>query len=241
MSLPVLPVNLATDCWNRIGVRGDHSCPELSKFVHCHNCPVFANAGRRILDSPSPAGYVQEWTERLAAPVEKDTTDLQSVLIFRLGQEWLALSVRALVEVTNPGRIHRVPHREGLLAGIVNIRGELHLCVHLAQLLGIRNLNSESTTREAANGKKSREPQAPTSESGQQRFIVARRDGAAWVFPVDQVDQVHRFPSADLTGTPATLARAAGRLTQGVFAWNERSIGFLDDAKLFQTLRTRIR
>ena len=30
------------DCWNRIGVRGDRSCPELARVIHCHNCPVFS-------------------------------------------------------------------------------------------------------------------------------------------------------------------------------------------------------
>src|SRR5258706_152676 len=28
-------------CWNRIGVRGDGSCPELARHVHCRHCPAF--------------------------------------------------------------------------------------------------------------------------------------------------------------------------------------------------------
>ena len=47
---------------------GDRSCPELAKVTHCHNCPVFATAGRRFLDAPRPPGYLDEWTARLAAP-----------------------------------------------------------------------------------------------------------------------------------------------------------------------------
>src|SRR5262249_25231110 len=133
-----LPTRPATgDCWNTIGVHGDRSCPELTRVVHCQNCPVFAAAGRRFLDAPSPPGYLEEWTERLAAPVEKAVGDLESVLTFHLGDEWLALPVRVLIEVTTPRPVHRVPYRAGLLAGLVNIRGELHLCAHLARLLGI--------------------------------------------------------------------------------------------------------
>src|SRR5881409_3750055 len=127
----------ASDCWNIIGVRGDRSCPELPGVVHCQNCPVFAAAGRRFLNAPSPPGYLEEWTERLAAPVEKAVDDLESVLTFHLGDEWLALPVRVLIEVTTPRPVHRVPYRAGLLAGLVNIRGELCLCAHLARLLGI--------------------------------------------------------------------------------------------------------
>jgi chemotaxis-related protein WspD len=231
VTLPGLAANARADCWNRIGVWGDRSCPELLEVVHCHNCPVFASASRRFLDAPPPEGYLEEWTDRLTAPTEEAATDLQSVLIFRLGEEWLALPVRVLLEVTGPRPIHRVPHRAGLLAGLVNIRGELYLAVRLAQLLGITRKEDGSTKDE-----KGREGSSPAS-----RLIVVERDRERWVFPVDEVDQVYRLSAGERTGSPATLARSAGRLTQGVFVWRERSIGYLDDARLFQVLRTRIR
>ena len=138
MNLPASPVGPVANCWNHIGVWGDRSCPELLKVVHCHNCPVFAGAGRRFLDAPSPDGYAQEWAERLAPPIEEAATDLQSVLIFRLGEEWLALPAQVLLEVAGPRPIHRIPHRAGLLAGLVNIRGELYLCARLFQALRAR-------------------------------------------------------------------------------------------------------
>jgi chemotaxis-related protein WspD len=104
-----------------------------------------------------------------------------------------------------------------LLAGLVNIRGELHLCVRLAQVLGV---------------------QPDASSSG--RLLVVQREVERWVFPVDEVDQVHRFPARELTEVPATVARAASRLTRGVFTWQGRAIGYLDDERLFQSLRTRV-
>jgi chemotaxis-related protein WspD len=233
MKLPVVVASTQGDCWNRIGVRGDRSCPELPKVVHCHHCPVFAAAGRRFLDAPSPEGYLEEWTERLIAPIEEEATDLQSVLIFRLGEEWLALRVQVLIEVTNPRTIHRVPHRTGLLAGLVNIRGELHLCVHLDRILGVK-----PGARSQVSGVRSQES---ADREGQPRWIVAEHEGYAWVFPVDEVDQVYRLPVRELTGVPATVARAGSRLSRGVFTWRERPIGYLDEERLFQTLRTRIR
>ena len=54
------------DCWNRIGVTGDRSCPELNTFVHCRNCPVFAAAARAFFDRPAPEGYLAEWSRWLA-------------------------------------------------------------------------------------------------------------------------------------------------------------------------------
>lgn len=221
---PMTPFPLTTvdDCWNRIGFRGDRSCPELDRVVHCHNCPVFGNAGRRFLDAPSPEGYALEWTRRLAAPIEEEPADLVGVLIFRIGEEWLALPVGLLVEVTTPRPVHRIPRRAGILAGLVNIRGELHLCAHLDAVLGVR-----------------REPDS--AKRPQPRLLVVRRESERWVFPVDEVDEVHRFSRQALTGSPATLSRSLARLTRGVFHHNDRSIGLLDEERLFHTLRGKTR
>jgi chemotaxis-related protein WspD len=232
MTPPSLPVVSQSDCWNRIGVWGDRSCPELLQAVHCHNCPVFGAASRRFLDGPHPAGYLEEWTERLAAPTEETSTDVQSVLIFRLGEEWLALPVEVLIEVTGLRPVHRVPHRAGLLAGLVNIRGELQLCVHLNQLVGMKGQES-GTVSSSADGA------LQAAETGRSRMIVVESEGERWVFPVDEIDQVYRVPTSDLTLPPATLFRSAGRLTRAVFAWQERSIGLLEDGRLFQALRAR--
>src|SRR5262245_13292241 len=194
--LPLLttPVD---DCWNRIGVHGDHSCPELAKVVHCHNCHVFASAGRRFLDAPSPPGYLDEWTRRLAVPAEESSADLLGVLIFRLGEEWLGLRVGSMVEVTGPRRGHRVPHRGGRLAGLVNMRCELHLCVHLDQVMRLHKAEGGNRKDEAE------EAVADSSfilhPSSFKRMLVVRREAERWVFPVDEVDQVHRFAAAEMT------------------------------------------
>src|SRR5262245_22690874 len=184
-----LPRAAPADCWNRIGVHGDRSCPELERVVHCHNCPVFAAAGRHFLDAPSPAGYLEEWTRRLAEREEALPVDLHGVLVFRLGEEWLAMAVAMLVEVTSPRPIHRVPHRGGALAGLVNIRGELHLCVRLAEVLGVGGALPAVAAGEAC---------ALGGNRGHARFLVARREADTWVFPVDEVDQVHRLPAREL-------------------------------------------
>src|SRR5437667_114868 len=184
-----LPTRQTTgDCWNTIGVRGDRSCPELTRVVHCQNCPVFAAAGRRFLDAPSPPGYLEEWTERLAAPVEEIAADREGVLVFRLADEWLALPVRVLIEVTTVRPVHRVPHRAGLLAGLVNIRGELYLCAHLGKLLGAeRKAAGPDGAAPSRNGDRASGPAMATD-----RLLVTRRDADRWVFRVDAAEKVVR-------------------------------------------------
>ncbi|MBY0589125.1 chemotaxis protein CheW [bacterium] len=218
--------NGETDCWTRIGVWGDRSCPILAEVVHCQNCTVFGDASRRFLQASCPEGYLEEWTERLSAPMNESESDFQTVLVFRIGEEWLALRVEVLVEVATLRPVHRVPHRGGLLAGLVNIRGELQLCVRLDQALGMRKEVAGATD---------------ASATTLARLLVLQSEGDRWVFPVDEVDEVFRFPKSELGTAPATLARSSGRHTQGVFYSRKRSIGFLDDQRLFQTLRGKVR
>jgi chemotaxis-related protein WspD len=216
-----LPVIVVDACWNRIGVRGDRSCPELAKVTHCHNCPVFATAGRHFLDAPSPPDYIDEWTTRLAVPDDAVTEEEFSVLVFRLVDEWLALPVEVLIEVTRPRPPHRIPHRGGLLSGVVNIRGELHLCVKLDLLLGVATTD-------------------PVPGKNNPRLIVIRHQSEGWAFAADEVDQVYRLPALSVTPAAPTLSRAAVKLTRGVFTSGKRSVGLLDETRLFQAIQERV-
>lgn len=220
MTRPLPVFDPADPCWNRIGVWGDRTCGQLADVTHCHNCPVFAAAGRRFLDAPSPPDYLGEWTTRLAEVGYDGAADELSVLVFRLGGEWLALPVGVLVEVTRERAPHRVPHRGGLLAGLVNIRGELHLCARLDRLLGIVPVEG-----------KAEHP----------RMVVIRRDTEVWVFAADEVDQVYHIPGGALAPAPPTLSRAAARVSRGVFHTDGRAVGLLDDFRLFNSLREQVR
>ena len=226
--------SLPSDCWKQIGVWGDRSCPELTAVVHCHNCPVFAAAGRRFLDGPTPAGYQAEWEKRLAEPEEDEPRDLLGVLIFRIGEEWLAMPVQSLVEVIPMRLMHRIPFRSILLAGLVNVRGELQLAVRTDRLLGIRE---DAGPDAGGNGP----VQGVPAREVQSRLLVARRGADALAFLVDEVDRVHRFPLSALTGVPPTLARASARFTRGVFRCDDRAIGLLDDGRLFEVVRAKLR
>jgi chemotaxis-related protein WspD len=212
-------------CWGRVGVWGDRSCPELATAVHCHNCPVFTAAGSRFLEGRPPDGYLDDWTANLAEPEEPPATGLQSALVFRLGGEWLALPVGVLREVVPLRPVHRIPFHGGALAGLVNVRGELHLSARLDHLLGMSTGAGEG------------------ADSGKAlpRLLVVGHGGEAWVFRVDEVDRVRRFPAKELAPAPPTLGRAAGRFTRGVFRRNDRAIGLLDEGRLFEVLRTSVR
>ncbi len=187
-------------------------------------------AGRRFLDSVPPDGYLEEWTTRLAENKDDEVADMRGVVLFRLGGEWLALPASALHEVISVRPIHRIPFHGGLLAGVVNVRGELHLAIRMDHLLGL-------THSAEADG-----DGLPSSTGNTiPRLLVAGRDAETWVFRVDHVDRVYRLAMQSLKPVPPTLGRAASRFTRGVFRWKDRAVGLLDEGRLFEAMRTSVR
>jgi chemotaxis-related protein WspD len=139
ITTPVSSHTIINDCWNKIGVRGDSSCPELKKYVHCRNCPVHSAAAVNLLDTDLPADYLTRWTSHVAQVKTLTEIDTHSVVIFRIADEWLALPTILFKEIAGIGAIHSVPHRQnGVMLGLTNIRGELLVCVSLQELLGLQ-------------------------------------------------------------------------------------------------------
>lgn len=221
---PVAPPQ--PECWRTIGITGDKSCPELATYIHCRNCPVLAEAARTFFDRGAPAGYLDTWREILEEPVAEAETESTSLLVFRLGSEWFALPTELLVEVTTPRPLHKVPHRTGNgLAGLVNIRGQLQLCMSLHTLLGLPGGPTA----------------APTTVEPAARLLVVERGGDAgverWVLGVDEVIGVQRIPRSGLRPVPSTVSQSQSRCSAALFECQERAVGLLDAGRVFTGLR----
>jgi chemotaxis-related protein WspD len=215
------------DCWNQIGVSGNGTCPELAKVIHCRNCPVYAAGGRSLLEREPPAGYLREWTQALAEAKDEDQAEeALSVLIFRLGREWLALPTHICQEVAEMRPIHTLPHLSGpVLLGLVNIRGQIRLCVSLSELLGL------ATADLTGQG---------TNHKNRQCLVVVARNSDHWVILVDELYGIQRFHLNAVRNAPMTVAKAMPRLTKGVIDWQDKSLGYLDDELVFLALRKEV-
>lgn len=221
------------ECWSKIGVAGDRSCPELEGFIHCRNCPVLAEAARSFFDREPPEGYLETWSEILQTPEEETEADAVSMLIFRVGREWLSLATPLLVEVTEMKPLHTIPHRQGgVLEGIVNIRGQLQLCVSLTKLLGIDAAPELPVPAPTL---------APLAGEGSARRLLVLEDGEErWVIAVDEVAGVHAVPRSRLRSVPATVGQAGSRHAEALVDWRDTVVGFLDGDRLLDHLRTEL-
>ena len=224
LSAPAVALDTArpmVDCWQHIGVWGNGSCVELKAHLHCRNCPIYATAAMRLLDARPPSGYRREWTEHLAGRQVTGPAGTP-LLVFRIGDEWLALGIGVMEEVGEARPIHTLPHRrEGVLLGVANVRGELLACVSVGRLLGIdKGVGSGA--------------QLPGKSAG--RLLVVTHVGERYAFPVTEVRGVQHLvlPAEPVASAPDDqIMGAAGRSR---VEWRGRSVCCLDEEKLFAAL-----
>ena len=215
------------DCWNRIGVRGDSSCERLTEYVRCLNCPVFEAAAAKLLERPIPlvdlSLHDAETSPHQQRQQQHDPQGAsESFLIFRIGREWLALPTSIFKRIVQTRPVHTLPHRQHrAVLGVVNVQGDLLVCLSLAHLLGF-----ETDTTAADDQARHDLP----------RLLVVSRAEEHAVFPVDQVDGVHRLAVTTFCPPPATLSLAAAAHTRAVAPWRGMTVGLLDADALFDTL-----
>lgn len=210
------------DCWNQIGTWSEagSTCPKLTDVIHCMNCAVYGAAGRKLLQRRAPAGYLDEWQAVLAEPRKIRQTVWRSVVIFRIGDRWLALPTLMLEAIVEPRYVHSLPHcKNPAFGGLVSVRGELFVSIHLDKLI-CRDVNT-------ATGKASKT--FP-------RTLVVRARSWRGVFPVDEAFGVYRAAEEEIQRGITGSENVHTHLLYGQFAWKQRLVLALDADNLGREL-----
>ncbi|MEO8890806.1 MAG: chemotaxis protein CheW [Coleofasciculaceae cyanobacterium] len=216
---------MINSCWNKIGVWGDNSCPKLTTYIHCHNCPIYSTAGRQLLEREAPVDYLNEQTKLLAQDKEQQRFDRISLGIFRLEKEWFALPVQLFKLVAEPSIIHTLPHRSNkIFLGLISIQGEINICISLHEFLGLERTTSTSNF----------------STTVYKRMVVIEKEGNQWVFGVDEVYGVHKVIIESLQNVPTTISKAIGTYTKSIIKWQEKNITYLDEDLLFYAISRKV-
>lgn len=217
------------NCWNSIGVWGSEipRCPKLDEFIHCQNCDVFHEASLHAYERAIPDDYRQEWTEVLAGEKESAVTDSRTVIVFRIGNEWVSIPTRLCKEISRMMKIHRLPHNKSqILKGVVNNGGEIRICFSLGSLLGI-------TRAEQVFGEEFNTVYA--------RMIVMDVEGRNYVFPVSEIKGLLQYRESDRVPLPDTVLASSASYMSGVIKWDGKTIGCLDETLLTSQLERSIR
>jgi chemotaxis-related protein WspD len=217
--------NIGNDqmCWREIGIWGDRSCEALSRYTHCQNCPEYSNLGRTIFDREMPEDYRREVSEELAAPATTSPEDTVSVAVFRIGSEWFALRTVVFHEIAVSQKAYVLPFRSGgVLAGMVNVNGELLLCVSLQAALGL--------------------PEEEKKElGGRPRLCIVGTGRERFAFGVNEILGVRHVSRASLRTVPVTLAKSPSAQTGWCFELDGRNVGLIDEKKFFNSLDRSLR
>ncbi len=218
---PLTDVEDIENCWKIIGVWSDQGgqCEKLQTVIHCRNCEVFTQAGRSLLERELPDDYVQEWTSVLADKKTDELIGTLSLLVFRIEKEWLALPSLLFAEVIEVAKIHILPHRPNpVLQGLVNVHGEVCLCISLRALLGIESLDSTAQM-----------PNHP-------RMLVMGDAKQRWVFRVDEIHGIQRLHPSRIQPPPISAQKTGAGYSRGIFAWNSKQVAVLDNELMLRQL-----
>ena len=184
------------------------------------------SARRNLLEQPIDDAILDEATAHYAAPRTQEDMVYESALVFRLGEEWLALATTCLDRVTAPQRVHALPHRRsGATAGLVNVEGDLIVHVSLADLLGIDGTSV---------------PRQVTHDRSGARLVVLSDSRGRLATTVDEILGIQRHRPSERRPAPATLARAPGSYTTGILEVANRTVGYLDVARVMDALSVAI-
>ena len=210
-------------CWREIGIAGDRSCEVLSRYVHCRNCPEYSNLGRTLFDREMPEDYRREVSEELAAATTASAADTVSVVVFRIGSEWFALRTKVFHEIAVSQRAYVLPFRSGgVLAGMVNVNGELLLCMSLQSALGLP-------------------AEEKTELGGKPRLCVVGTGRERFAFSANEILGVRRVSRARLRTVPVTLAKSPSAQTAWCFELDGRNVGLIDEKRFFNSLDRSLR
>lgn len=177
-----------------------------------------------LFDKQVDKQYIEEWTRSLFdLELQEPPLNTLSVIVFRLGKEWLALATVFCKEITHRRPVHTIPHRSGkVLKGIVNLNGELQLYVALHEMMQIETSIEFNPSR------------LPYQRN---RMMAIIKDGEQWTFPVDEVDGIYRWNLLKIENVPVTVSKSALNYIKGIMKMENKTAGLIDEELLFASLK----
>lgn len=181
-----------------------------------------ASSSCHLLDRCIDDAYLSEWTDLISRSKEEAVNSLcHSVLVFRLQAEWLALSTLLFSDIDTMRVIRKIPHySNGMLKGLVNLRGRLHICIDLAKLLEI-------------------DP-AEEAKKKMSRIAAITKDQQKWVFVADEILGIFSYCESDLKNVPVTIAKSSVNYLKGTCIIENLAVSILDEELLFYRLEKRM-
>lgn len=143
-------------------------------------------------------------------------TEEEHLILFKVADEFFALSVEDVKEVVEVSPLTRLPNAPTIFLGVMNLRGRILKVVNLSQCLGLPSL---------------------TGDKGNQRIAVLNEPDMDIGLVVDQVSQIQRVLSKDLEEVPI-LKQSEGKspFLRKLAKVDGHVVNVLDRGKLINTI-----
>lgn len=214
-----MPLSKTKNCWNTIGVWSENlpTCEKLREVIHCRNCNEYIRIGRDVFEKEIPENYISQWTREYAEHQLRKRSKTESVIIFRIANEWLGFPTKYFDEIVESKKIQRVPHYSGkVLLGIINVRGQIRLCFSLRKILGVtKEIDSNQVAGNAI-----------------QRNIVVQFEEDSYVFPVDEIQGVYRYEKQEMQAIPTAVNAGISESVDGILRLADKHVSCLNPYRI---------
>lgn len=143
-------------------------------------------------------------------------TEEEHLILFKVADEFFALSVDDVKEVVEISPLTRLPNAPSIFLGVMNLRGRILKVVNLSQCLGLPSL---------------------AEDKGSQRIAVLNEPDMDIGLVIDQVSQIRRVLSKDLEEVPI-LKQSEGKspFLRKLAKVDKNVVNVLDRGKLITSL-----
>jgi len=170
----------------------------------------------------SKAAQAQEVLKRRAdslaqESIEEIVADLISVLLFRLGDEWYAVSVEDVREIYQEYVITPIPCVPDFVMGVVNIRGEIISVTDVARMMRLGAL---------------------TADAGQAPAIVVHNDGCTTAIMVDEIGDIVDIAREAIEPPLSTIDKSQAEFISGSIYIDGRLVGLVNKDRVLEPIGT---
>jgi len=148
--------------------------------------------------------------------VDEETSDHQSLLLFRIGEEWYAVGVAAVREIFQEYEVTSIPCVPDFILGVVNVRGEILSVTDPARMMHIGSIEETDGVKPPA--------------------IVIADDEVATAVVVDEIGDITDVPNGSIEPPVSIIDRAQAEFIEGSVFVGGAMVGLLKVARILEPI-----
>lgn len=173
-----------------------------------HRSHSLAETSEEVLERRAVSLSLQE--------VDEETHDHLSLLLFRIGDEWYAVSVDAVREIFQEYEITSIPCVPDFILGVVNVRGEILSVTDPARIMRIGEI-------------------APTEGIRPPAIVIANEE-VATALVVDEIGDITDVPNSSIEPPVSIIDRAQAEFIEGSVFVGGAMVGLLKVARVLEPI-----